>query len=105
VRDNVSNVDGANINDNTVGYTFTDLPYDTIEEVQVTTGGISAEFGQASGAVFSFVTKSGGNQVNGSGNVTFLSKDLQWSNLDADLLAKGITQGSTVNRSGEYGGT
>ena len=105
VRDNVSNVDGANINDNTVGYTFTDLAYDSIEEVQVTTGGISAEFGQASGAVFSFVTKSGGNQLSGSLNTTFLGKDLQWDNLDADLLSKGITQGSVVKRNVEYGGT
>lgn len=96
VRDNVSNVDGANINDNTVGYTFTDLPFDMIEEVQVTSGGISAEFGQASGAVFNFITKSGGNDFSGGGSATFLGERLQGSNLSDELTAQGLTKGTGV---------
>ena len=41
VRDSLYNVDGANANDTTVGYAFMEIPYDIIEEVQVTTAGIS----------------------------------------------------------------
>jgi hypothetical protein len=44
VRDNVFNLDGAVINDNVVGYMLSDISYDIIEEVQVTSGGISAEY-------------------------------------------------------------
>ena len=42
------------------------VPFDFIEEVQVKTGGYSAEFGQATGGVVQAVTKSGGNQFRGS---------------------------------------
>jgi hypothetical protein len=103
VRDNVSNVDGANVNENTVGYTFTDVPFDIIEEVQITSGGISAEFGQASGAVFNFITKSGGNELHGGGNIVVRGDRLQWSNLSDELRAQGLTTGTGVKKDLDYG--
>lgn len=51
-RDNLFNIDGASLNDTTVGYISTELPIDMIEEVQVTTGGINAEYGMAQGGLF-----------------------------------------------------
>ncbi len=105
VRDNVSYVDGANVNDNTVGYTFTDLPYDILDEVQITSGGISAEFGQASGAVFNFVTKSGGNQHEGNVNFFLQNEGLQGDNLTDELIAQGLEQGTTFNKNVNYGFT
>ncbi len=103
VRDNVYNVDGAVANDSTVGYMSSDVPFDVIEEVQVTTGGISAEFGQASGAVFSFITKSGGNDFSGGGNVFLRNEGLEWNNLTSDLISQGVRQGTSVIKDLEYG--
>jgi hypothetical protein len=90
VRDSLYNVDGANANDTTVGYAFMEIPYDIIQEVQVTTAGISAEFGQSSGAVFNFITKSGGNTPHGDVS-TFLQNDtLKDDNLTSTLIAQGL---------------
>src|SRR5262249_4862380 len=79
-RDNLYTVDGASANDTTVGYMFLDIPYDMLDQVQVTSGGISAEFGQASGAVFNFITKSGGNTFQGGANLFFQNDRLTGNN-------------------------
>ena len=63
VRANYYSMDGFQMIDTTVGYFIGDISYDSLQEVQITTGGISAEFGQASGGVFNFITKSGGNDL------------------------------------------
>jgi len=42
-------------------------PFDFMQEVQVKTGGYEAEFGQAIGGVVNVITKSGSNDVRGSG--------------------------------------
>src|SRR5688572_10096638 len=42
-------------------------PFDFIKEVQVKTGGYEAEYGQSPGGVVNVVTKSGSNQIRGSG--------------------------------------
>ena len=44
----------------------TGVTYDFLEEVQVKTGGIDAEFGQATGGVVNTVVKSGTNDLSGS---------------------------------------
>src|SRR5262249_2188829 len=103
VRDNRYTIDGTGANDTTVGYMQQEIPYDMIQEVQVTTGGISAEFGQASGGVFNFVTKSGGDQFHGSGSFFGQGKGLSSSNLTAELTAKGLTQGSVRKKFLEEG--
>lgn len=69
-------VDGTNVTNTGYGglgsysTTFGSLgnatPYDFIQEVQVKTGGYSAEFGQATGGVVNVVTKSGSNIFRGS---------------------------------------
>jgi len=106
VRDNRYTIDGTGANDTTVGYMQQEVPFDMIESVQVTTAGISAEFGQASGGVFNFVTKSGGNQFHGQANFFYQDKDnLSWDNLTDELVAKGLKQGSVRKKFVEKGGS
>lgn len=59
LRQNVYSLDGVNTDDPITNATVTLLPPDAFQEVQVTTPGISAEFGDASGGVFNYITKSG----------------------------------------------
>jgi outer membrane receptor protein involved in Fe transport len=42
-------------------------PFDFMQEIQVKTGGYEAEYGQATGGVVNVITKSGSNNVRGSG--------------------------------------
>ncbi len=65
--DNVFLVNGVDINDRYFG-TANDLIVieEAIEETQILTSGISAEYGRFSGGVINAITKSGGNQFTGS---------------------------------------
>ena len=64
--DNVFLVDGVDINDNLFGTSNGLFIEDAIEETQVITSGISAEYGRFSGGVINAITKSGGNVFSGS---------------------------------------
>ena len=64
--DNVFLVDGVDINDNLFGTSNNLFIEDAVEETQVLTSGISAEYGRFSGGVINAITKSGGNSFSGS---------------------------------------
>jgi len=64
--DNVFLVDGVDTNDNLFGTSNNLFIEDAIEEVQVLTSGISAEYGRFSGGVVNAITKSGSNDFSGS---------------------------------------
>jgi Carboxypeptidase regulatory-like domain/TonB dependent receptor/TonB-dependent Receptor Plug Domain len=64
--DNVFMVDGVDINDNVFGDPNDLFIEDAIQETQVLTSGISAEYGRFSGGIISIVTKSGGDLFSGS---------------------------------------
>lgn len=64
--DNVFMLNGVDINDNLFGTPHNLFIEDAIQETNVLTGGISAEFGRFSGGVINLITKSGGNTFTGS---------------------------------------
>ena len=63
--DNVFMLNGVDINDNIFGTPNGLYTEDAIQEVNVLTGGISAEWGRFAGGVINIVTKSGGNKFSG----------------------------------------
>ena len=73
--DNVFLIDGVDINDNLFGYSNDLFIEEAIEEAQILTGGISAEYGRFSGGVINVVTKSGGNDFSGSFRVNMNKPD------------------------------
>jgi hypothetical protein len=69
--DNVFLIDGVDVNDNLFGSANSLFVEDAIEETQILTSGVSAEYGRFSGGVINAVTKRGGNQFTGSFRVNF----------------------------------
>jgi Carboxypeptidase regulatory-like domain/TonB dependent receptor/TonB-dependent Receptor Plug Domain len=103
VRDNDYQVDGMSMKA-TSGYAATEISIEALQEVQVTTGGISAEFGQASGGVLTFITKSGGDRFSGTGYYYFLNESLQGNNLTPALIQNGILLGNKIVEDKNWGG-
>jgi hypothetical protein len=65
--DNVYLLDGVDVADNVFGSPENDLYIDdALEETQVLTSGVSAEYGRFTGGVINAVTKKGGNDFSGS---------------------------------------
>ena len=64
--DNVFMVNGVDVNDNIFGTANDLFIEDAVEEVQVLTSGISAEYGRFSGGVVNLITRSGSNTFAGS---------------------------------------
>jgi outer membrane receptor protein involved in Fe transport len=64
--DNVFMLNGVDVNDNLFGSPQNLFIEDAIEETQVLTSGITAEYGRFTGGVVNAVTKSGGNTFSGS---------------------------------------
>ncbi len=64
--DNIFLVDGVDVNDNLFGVANSLYVADAIQETQVLTSGISAEYGRFSGGVINVITRSGGNDFSGS---------------------------------------
>ena len=61
--------DGVDTTDVTTGTFGQNFNYEAIQEVVISTAGISAEYGRAQGAIVNVITKSGTNQFSGSGKV------------------------------------
>jgi hypothetical protein len=66
--ENSFTIDGVVTNSLVDGRSRQDAVYEYLQEVQVKTGGIGAEYGGALGGVISAVTKSGGNTFRGEGH-------------------------------------
>ncbi|HUK37337.1 MAG TPA: TonB-dependent receptor [Vicinamibacterales bacterium] len=64
--DNNFMVNGINVQDDIFGQTNNLFIEDAIQETQVLTSGISAEYGHFTGGVLNVITKSGGNTFSGS---------------------------------------
>ena len=103
-REAFFSIDGAAAMDIVYGHLAFGVPIDMIEEIQVTTGGIPAEFGQASSGVFNVVTKSGGNDFSGSVNYYYQGEDLESDNLTPELEEE-LGAKASVLKDQETGGT
>ena len=91
-------LNGANIAGDNVYGGASDQYYieDDIQETQVMTGNVSAEYGNFTGGVVNAVTKSGGNEFSGTIR-TELTKD-SWSSRDPLEQADGVTLDNTLNK-------
>jgi outer membrane receptor protein involved in Fe transport len=69
--DNVFMLDGVDINDNLLGSPDNLFIEEAVEETQILTSGITAEYGRFSGGVVNAVTRRGGNQFSGSLRTNF----------------------------------
>ena len=74
--DNLYYIDGVNVTDPLTGTFGANLNSEIIQELQVLTGGIPAQFAGGSGLVSKVVTKSGGNEFHGSVNYYLQNSDL-----------------------------
>jgi hypothetical protein len=71
--DNVFMINGVDVNDNLFGSPQNLFIEDAIQETQVLTSGISAEYGRFTGGVVNAITKSGGNTFSGSARLNLTS--------------------------------
>ncbi|MGH9324419.1 MAG: TonB-dependent receptor, partial [Vicinamibacteria bacterium] len=90
VRQNLYNLDGANLTNPGDNATIVTLPVDSLQEIQITTAGIPAEFGDASGALVNYVTKSGGNDFHGGGSLYYQGENTQSDNVSDELRQQGL---------------
>lgn len=75
-----------------------DVPYQSVQEVQVKSSGFEAEFGGATGGVINVVTKSGTNDYHGDFGIAF--RPQEWSAGPRPVLANTFT-GATSTVGGE----
>jgi hypothetical protein len=76
----------------------------SIQEVSVlTAGGLTAE-SETGGAQINIVPRDGGNTFHGSFHFNFGHQDLQTSNLDANLRARGLTSTDSIKQLTEIAG-
>jgi hypothetical protein len=72
-------VNGVNVSENLRGQAYDLYIEDAIQETNIATSGISAEYGRFGGGVVNVITKSGGNSFSGSFRETF--NDDMWRTL------------------------
>jgi len=81
------NVDGVNDNAPNQNYGEVYVSWDTVEEVEIVTGGAGVETFQGIGGAINIVTKSGGNKFSGEGQVYYTNKHLSHAVVPPDKLA------------------
>src|SRR6187549_129452 len=110
--ENVFTVDGVATNSLIYGSSRQNTVFEYLQEVQVKTGGIDAEYGGALGGVISAVTKSGGNMYTGEAHYFFSGNSissspvqrLQLSPLD-DRTVLDVQDRKQDNNRNEIGGS
>ena len=105
--DNTWYMDGIPITDmSALGSSPSYYDFDMFQEMQVTTGGADAQQATA-GVQMNFVLKSGTNTPHGSARTYYENKDLQSSNVPADLMDAlgGVSgKGNRLTKYADYGG-
>jgi hypothetical protein len=93
--DNVFLVDGVDVNDNVFGQPNGLFIEEGIQEVQVLTSGIGAEYGRFAGGVVNIVTRSGGNLFSGAFRTNLTNA--AWSAETPFEKSKGTTRASKLS--------
>lgn len=94
-------IDGLSTTDARYGTSGTNLTMNFVEEVQVMTGGYSAEYGRSTGGVFNVITKSGGNDFRGDAFGYYSNKD--WSTKRIGRFQKGTSFQADIGGSQDFG--
>jgi hypothetical protein len=102
--DNIFMINGVDVNDNLFATPNNLFIEDAIEETQVLTSGISAEYGRFTGGVINAITKSGGNRFSGTGRINFFNP--AWTTETPFEESRGTKHVDAVNRKYEttFGG-
>ena len=88
--DNVFMINGVDISDNIFATPQNLFVEDAIQETQILTSGISAEYGRFGGGVVNAITRSGGNIFSGSGRINFFNPS--WSTATPFEVTRGIDE-------------
>ncbi|MFT4976605.1 MAG: hypothetical protein ACI8S6_002510 [Myxococcota bacterium] len=70
-------IDGVNTTDPLTNTFSTNMNFDAIEEIQVLTGGMDAEYGRSLGGAVNIITRSGGNTFEGDAQILYNSTATQ----------------------------
>lgn len=86
-------IDGVNGESPTTGGMQVNPQYESIEEIEIATGGLPAQVGASGGSFISVVTKSGGNEFHGQAQTYLTSKGLnQMLFTNEELVSLGRTK-------------
>lgn len=97
--ENIWVINGVNTTDPVTGTFATNLNYNFIQEIEVNTGGMDAEYGASTGGLFNVLTKSGSNELHGE--VFAYYTDESMSAKGGEVLAGGANL--TAFHSYDYG--
>jgi hypothetical protein len=93
--DNVFLMNGVDINDNVLGQPNNLFIEEAIDQVQVLTSGISAEYGRFGGGVVNVITKSGGNSL--AGGLRLSLTNPSWTRETPLEKARGTSRASKLS--------
>lgn len=101
--------DGVDTTDPSTGTFSANLNFEAIQEVNVYTSGISAEYGRATGAVVNVITKSGTNDFEGSFKVIGTNDQWNGQNKTRNMITGGSLRREKIDHnnirySGTFGG-
>lgn len=97
-------IDGLNVTDPGIGMQNKDVNLDFVQEVEVMSGGLPAEYGRTTGGIVNAITKSGSNEFRGSLFGYTAGGRLRSKPAYLGKLASDQAQYSDVDRQFDYGG-